>query len=353
MENPTGDSGASTLNRIESFLAASEGEPEKREQQAAPEVPEAPDTQAQEAGPEVEEAPETDAPEQDDGPQLSVTDLAEYLGIEETALDVDEDGSVLVKTKIDGKEGAAKFNDLLKSYQLQGHIDNKSRAAAEQEKALMERATQFETYAKQQTEHLTRLAQVAHQELMRDAAGIDWDQLSRNDPAEYVAQQHEFQQRQTRINQLVQASQAQKQQADTAEQQRIALAAQTDGEKLPTLIPEWGNPEVRKAETAKLIEWSHKNGFTDQALKSLHEARVDSAAAFLATMRKAMLYDQSQGKQTSIEKQVRTAPKLVKPGQSIDSKQRQQDSVRGLKESIRKSGGKSGIAEYLLATGKV
>jgi hypothetical protein len=63
-----------------------------------------------------------------------------------------------------------------------------------------------------------------------------------------------------------------------------------------------------------------------------------------------MLYDKLQESKASVENKVRTAPKLVKPGQPAND--RGQQTVRNLKSQITKSGGKQGIAEYLLATGK-
>ena len=68
-------------------------------------------------------------------------------------------------------------------------------------------------------------------------------------------------------------------------------------------------------------------------------------------MRKAMLYDKLQAKKPAIEQKVREAPKIVKPGGANISSQEQ--TLRNLKTQVRASGGKRGIAEYLLATGKV
>src|SRR6478752_4270167 len=102
-QNPTpGDGDASTLDplaRIEQMLRA-------------------------EDGPDEDKSAQDDVATDGDGqkssePQLTTSDLAKYLGLEDGSLDLEEDGSVKFKTKVDGVEGAAKLQDLLKSYQLQ------------------------------------------------------------------------------------------------------------------------------------------------------------------------------------------------------------------------------------------
>lgn len=356
VENPTGsDAGASISARIENYLAAADQQP-SQSPQSARQDDEPPKAQPiEEAAPkhetpakEATEAPAGDDTDEGDGPQISLSDVAQLLGIDESALDIDEDGGIKIKTKIDGKEGAAKFNDLIKSYQVQGHADAKAREAAEQAKALHERVQQFETYAQQEAQKLSQLANIAQQELMRDAANIDWNDLAMNDPAGYVAQQHVFQQRQARVNQLLTEANQQQANLQQANQAKYTQTLQAEAQRLSTLIPEWGDAKVAEAEKGELRTWALAQGFTDQDLSGLTRADV------VSMMRKAMLFDKGKVKATEIaDKKIRTAPKLVKPGQSMDAGQRAKESTRALKENIRKSGGRSGIAEYLLATGKV
>lgn len=338
VENPTADSGASITDRIESLLT---GHPES---EVTPKEPiEAPDK-----SPEVaEEQPANDEQTGTEESQLSLSDLAKYLGVEEESLDVDEDGSLKVRTKIDGKEGAAKFKDLVKSYQLQGHVDAKAREAAEQAKALQDRVSQFEAYAQSEAQKLANLANIANQELMRELGDIDWQTLARNDPAEYVAKQAEYQVRQGRINQLQEAAKQQAEQARQAQEHRISQQLAVEAAKLPTLIPEWADEKVANSEKAELRKWMLNQGIPEKDVNSLARADV------VSMIRKAWLYDQGKGKAAVVEKQLRIAPKLVKPGSSKDSAERAAENVRTLKENIRKSGGKTGIAEWLLATGKV
>jgi hypothetical protein len=340
-ENPTPDNGdASIHDRLMNHLAAEDSpEPDQSEPQGSDE----PEIQAEEIKDDAEQGEQ----EQDEGPQLSTSDFAKLLGIEETALDVDADGNVSLKTKIDGKEGAAKLQDLLKSYQLQGHIDNKARQVAEQEKAIQARMQQVEQVAQQRIQQLEGLANIAQGELMREYQSIDWQTLRVTDPAEYAAKAADFQMRQGQLQQMlgtVEQAKAQQYHQQT-EQYRTFLTEQA--QKLPELIPEWKDNAVAETEMKALKEWGVKAGLDPQ------EVNTVGKAAYVAIMRKAYLYDKLQQSKAPIEAKVRAAPKLVKPGQP-QTTSREQQNVASLKAQVKKTGGKAGsVAEYLLATGKV
>lgn len=338
--NPTAteNSGASTLERLESFLAA-------REEPVQPKTPETVPEKADEVPVEAktEEVVETsdDAPTEAE-PQLSLSDLAKYLGVDENQLDVADDGHVAIKTKIDGQEGTAKLADFLKTYQLRGHVDNETRAVAEQRKALQAEREQFQQQARQQSEYVASLAQQAQSELMADFNAIDWNQLSSEDPAEYVRQQHQFQQRSQRINQM--HTQAQ-QLAQQHNQQAFVESTHKAAAYLEDKIPGWkpGN----EVDTA-IMQYAQSIGVADGIGDAI---RRNPGLGVL--LHQAMQQGKQSDAKAIAEKKVRSAPKLVKPGQSTDANQRAAQEVSALKSAIRKSGGKSGIAEYLMRTGKV
>lgn len=339
-EKPTApEGGASIESRIENYLAAEEGK------EAGPE-PSAPAEKETPEANQVEE-PADGEQEQEEGPQLSISDVAKILGVDESVLDVDEDGALKVRTKIDGAEGVAKFNELLKSYQLQGHVDAKAREAAEFQKQLHAERVQLESIAQAKAQELWHMANVAQQILMQDAARIDWDSLAQNDPVEYVAKKHQFDARSQQVQQFMGAAGQQVQQIQQYAQQRAMQALEAEERRLPTLIPEWSDMSVRAREKGAIAEWLKGRGASQAAINSLTDASL------VAALRVAMLAEKTTSKTADVEKKVRSAPKLVKPGQSVDARQRAGETVRGLKEQIRKSGGKAGIAEYLIAAGKV
>jgi hypothetical protein len=258
-ENPTPAEGASIQVRLERYLAAEEAPP----QQPAPDEP---DEERQAADP----AEETDAdePEQASETQLTTAELARYLGLEDDVFEPEGD-DLYIKTKIDGQEGRAKFADVLKSYQLQGHLDNKSREFAEQQKAFQAHAEQYQQAVSQRMQQAEDVASIAYQALMNESQSINWNELAQNDPAEYIAKQHEFNARKTQIDQALAYVQHERSQAQqqTTQQYQNYLAQQA--QRLPELIPEWKNPETAKAEMAELKTWGQKAGLSAEELNTV------------------------------------------------------------------------------------
>lgn len=347
VDNPTADGGASVTERIEKILGGSEqtetqdaSQEQEDEGQSAPE----PEVEAQE--------PESGEPEQEEGPQYQLSDVAKLLGVEESALDVDEDGSIKVKTKIDGKEGAAKFNDLLKSYQLQGHVDAKAREAAEIHRQAQERVQQFEQYAYQEAQRFSEVYQAAKQFFIEDFGNVNWDHLSTNDPIGYVEKQHAYNARRQRLE----AAEARANEAAhkflVEKEQRLDHRVRTESERISTLIPEWKDEATRTTELNSLVPWLKQHGANDSTIAALHRSEF-ADAGLLKALLVGLRAESSKPKTQALQKMVRAAPKLVKPGQSLDARQRSADGVKALKQTIRQSGGKRGIADFLMATGKV
>lgn len=337
-QNPTPQAddagGASTLDRLERYLAA----------QDAPDEPNQPET-TDDSAEESDVTPDGDG-QQSEGPQLTTSDLAKFLGIDESAIDLDEDGSVKLKTKVDGVEGAAKLQDLLKSYQLQEHVDKKSREASEREKALESRAKEAEAQFTQRLQYAENLTNVAAQQLLQEFQSIDWKALEQQDPGTAALWRQKFQERHAQLQGVHHSIQREKQQsAEKSEAEKIQ-SLQREAERLPQLIPEWKDEAVARKERAELRDWAIKAGYEPAEIDSI------SKAHHVAVLRKAMLADRLQSHKADVENKVRLAPKLVKPGQPAQNSQAQ--TVQNLKTAVRKSGGKGGsVAAYLLATGKV
>lgn len=339
--NPTGD-GASTLDRIESFLAVQEGdEPKREEPQVEDQSEETPET------PETTDEPESDVEGESEGPQLTTSDLAKLLGADESIFDVDDDGNVVFKTKIDGKEGAAKFNDMLKTYQLQGHVDNRLREAAEQHKAIQQRALEADQQANARMQQVDDMARLAGSELLAEYQSIDWQTLRQIDPGEYAAKQADFQTRNQKIQSVLQQTNQQRQYQSQQQQYQFQQFLEHQRQMLPQVLPEWADHAVAAKEKAEIKQWGVQAGIDPQFLDTVASAHL------VKVLRNAMLYEKWQAKNIETEKKVRSAPKLVRPGQSVDAKSRAGESLRNIKSKISKSGGKSGVMEYLLATGKV
>lgn len=83
---------------------------------------------------ELETLPEDDKSKPEDDDELEDADdddsgevsIASILGLDEDKLEYDKDGKVVFNAIIDGKQEKVSVADMVKSYQLQGHVNNKS-----------------------------------------------------------------------------------------------------------------------------------------------------------------------------------------------------------------------------------
>lgn len=330
--------GATVQDRLESFLLAQE----------APEKPATEEPTSQEMESEVVEDPETndldpeevgvqDGADDSEEPQLSLDDLAGYLGVNADKFDVDDDGNLYVKTVVDGEEGRAKFSDLIKSHQLEGHLNKQNMEVAEQRKQLEAKMAEVEQQAQSRLQQLDDASKLAWNHLTAEYNAIDWVDLRQADPAEFAAKQTEFVQRQSQLQQAF----------GYLENQRMAAQKQAEAkeaEKLMAVIPEWKDQAVANKEKVELSAYLATKGISPE---------VARYADGIALLRKAMQFDKLQQTKAEVTKKVKSAPKLAKPGQSVSKQDRAQAETRNLKAAIRKSGGKVGIADYLLRTGKV
>jgi hypothetical protein len=329
------DGDASTLaplDRIERMLSAEDGPVET------------PELEGDGTAENVE--PDDGGVEKANEPQITTSDLAKYLGVDEAALDLDEDGTVKFKTKIDGSDGTAKLSDFLKSYQLEGHVNKRNMEIAEKEKAILSRQQEVERQFSEKLQYAEGLANIAANQLLAEYQSINWPSLEQQDPGQAALLRQKFQERQAELRGVVhniEQNKANQHQKSVHERQQM-LAQQA--EKLPQVIPEWKDQAVATKERSEIREWALKQGFQAQEVDSV------AMAAHVAVMRKAMLYDKLQSTKPAIENKVRLAPKLVKPGQPAQNSQEME--LRNLKHAVKKSGGKNGsLAAYLIATGKV
>jgi hypothetical protein len=355
-EQPTaGDSGASSadpIDRIEAFLAASDGDSTGQPDDAGDSGAEPTDA----ADPTGE--PKDGVPGEEKEPQFTTAHLAQFLGIDESMVDVDEAGQPVFKTKIDGKEQPAKFSDFLKNHQLTGHAENRVREVAQREAALQTRLQEADQQLQARfqqfdagLQEVAQLTQVAQEELQREFQAIDWNTLRHTDPGEFAAKQQEFQNRNARLQNVYGTLNQKRAQAlEAAKEQQAALqekAFESEAQRLVTVIPEWKDSAVGDRERAAIKQW------VESSAPNLARAGNMANADYIGVVRQAWKYATLQGAKPEIENKVRSAPKLVKPGQA-PSNDGNAATLKSLKQQVRQtgSGGQKALEAFLLASGK-
>jgi len=294
------------------------------------------ETEAEEE--ESDEEDETSSSEEDDedGLELTGDEFATMLGIDSKNLVINEDGSIALRTKAGEEEENVTIDALIKSYQTDKHVTQKSQAVSEAQKAFEQERIDYVNQATERLNQAAGLVQVLEKQMLGDIQSVDWEQLRINDPAEYAARRQELSDKQSSIDQMkgqlqqgVKSITAEQQQEMDAKRNQLLEA---EGEKLLAAIPEWNNPDVASSEKSAIGEFMVKKyGFTDKDIEAITDHRA------ILIVRDAMKYQESKSKVSVAEKKVRKLPKISRPGKNKkqttkDSKVKATRRVR-LKES--------------------
>jgi hypothetical protein len=217
-----------------------------------------------------------------------------------------------VTTKIDGVEKQVPLADVLKSYQLEGHVNNKSielsnaRTAFEQER--QQAAAQLQAQFRQNQD----LGNVAMQMLTHEYQRVDWNALRASNPAEYAALQAEFQQRQGQIQQYIGALNQQAQQQQQVQQQSMQQLIAQEHERLLNAVPEWRAPETFSKAKETMTKYALSLGFKDAELSQIVDHR------YMRVLHDAARYQELQASSPEALKKVRQAPHMGAPGSRQD-----------------------------------
>lgn len=328
--------GESTLDRLEALLSADD----------APQEPSEPQQEAQADEPATEpEAVDAKDSESEPPSEYQLADVAKLLGADENALDVADDGSILVNTKIDGEPGKVKFADLIKSFQLQGHVDKQVREAAEVRKQAQEyaQAVQQQTQVQQAVVGKIAEAKVIENQLAQ-YQGINWAALEDSDPVQAMRLQRQFGELKQAYQAKVQDINQTQSQIQQQQSQQTAASLESERQALLNACPEWGSEAVATKEKQQIAADLKARGYSDRDIQGLS----DHKAVLLA--RDAMLYRQGKAASNVAEKQIRAAPKIIKPGSTAS---RNTNHIQKIHQEVRRTGSRQSTIDYLLATGKV
>jgi len=295
-----------------------------------------------EAEPSEVEAQEVE-PSEESTDSIELSHIAEYLGTAEDQLTVNDDGDLMVRTKIDGQEGQAKFSDLLKSYQLEGHLNKQSTELAESQKALQTKLSEADGQLAQKVQQLEDLSQLAYNELLTDYNKVNWDELRTDDPGEFSAKQTDFQNRQNQIASLYQKAVDQRSELTATDSQVSQEKISEETAKLVKTFPSWSDNAVQSKEWAEIGEYAITQGMTAES----YAKNVDSS--IVIAFSKAKQFDALQKKSTKVTKLVKKVPKIAKPGSTASKIPNAQARTDKLRKQLKRDGGGKALHELLLA----
>jgi hypothetical protein len=200
--------------------------------------------------------------------------------------------------KVDGEELEVTLEEMAAGYQRDSDYRKKTMTLAEERKAAEAKVAEIDS----------TLAEL-QSFIKREEDSTDWEALRRDDPAQYLEKREAL-------------DKAKESEAKATELKTKEMQAQYDktvkdetAKLLDYMGPTWTG-EQRNADIGMVNEYLTEVGYSDQEIASM----VDSRAW-------RVFLDAAKGKQFSntkqkVSKEVRKAPKSVKPGQKVPASQR-------------------------------
>jgi hypothetical protein len=250
---------------------------------------------------EPEESHEAGDDQDDDGLEA----LASELGLDGDKLTLSEDGEVLVKLKVNGKDETVDLKEAISQTQYFKANEEKARTLAEERKTFESERQQVADSYQQQFQQIQGLGEMLQSKLTQEFQSIDWERLRITDPAEWAAKQQEFAQRNQELQQagqmLGQQMRAQQEEQEKLQAQQRAEILQSERQLMIDSNPEWADEGKMKAGLTEIVEYAKSSGFSEEELQDVIYSR------HVNVLKKAMLYDQGK---TVAEKKVKQAPKM-------------------------------------------
>lgn len=252
-----------------------------------------------------DDSTDSDSEESDDDQTLQ-----QMLGIDDSQIDVNDDGSILINVKVDGKESQHSLAEVIKNYQLESSTTNKSKALSEEKKAFENAAAAKAQELKNTLEQNANLTGVLEQELMSEYEGIDWEDLRKFDPAEWTAKRQEFGAKYQKIQQVkneigVQAQQIAAAQTEQQAAQKNAYL-QSQWNTMLDRNPNWKDNDTYKKDMKDIKSFASETyGFKDEDFDNVMDARA------VEVLKDAMLY--RKGAKVA-DKKLKKVPKIQRRG---------------------------------------
>ena len=237
------------------------------------------------------------------------------------------DSEPLYTVKVDGQELQVKQSELLAGYQRDVDYRNKTKAVAEQRQAIDSERAQV-TQERQQAIQVLQTYQQQLSQMIQP--NVDWNALLQTDPAEYLRQRHEYEQKANEF-QRAQHMQAQLQvQAQQEQAQHFQQYVKSESERLAQALPDFADATKGKAAKEALKSYLTEAGFDDAAIASVADHRMVVIAD------KARRYDALVKNAAQTNKRVQQVPARVERPGSAES--RAPDNRSAAAQAFRKSG---------------
>ncbi len=230
------------------------------------------------------------------------------------------------------------LDELVKGHLRQADYTRKTQELAEMRRALEAEKEQYNQQFAQAGAHITELAAKLQQEIKATEETVDLDTLRQQDPAEYSAKLLDLQRKKELANaaQAQQEALYQQQRYEIVMRERAALAAQNDAFK--------ENFDDTYSELTKWVTSPEGGGLPPEMWDQVYDHR----AVLLA--HKAMQHDTAtRTVAPKVARKLAKTPKVIRPGQHVDTRQASTEDYDKAKTAARESGTLDDLAKAFQA----
>lgn len=285
-----------------------------------------------------------DADEDDDEGQT----LAAYLGVPEERIKHGKDGKVTLEAVIDGKKKDVILKDLVSSYQLQGHVNNKSISLENERKQFSEQQKSVATELLQRADKLEAMSKILEKQLVQEYHSIDWDRLRRENPSEWSAMRQEYAEQAQKIQVAQEEILAEKQNLSNEsvrkQQEAMSAYAKEQMDKVIADNPSWADESVRRGDLANIRSFLVDTyGFSTDDMLQVTDYRL------INIIKDAQKF--KNGYKKVEEKKQKVVPKFKKPGVTKANAE-QLGKAREIKDKrakVKMSGKTADVASLILS----
>ena len=212
---------------------------------------------------------------------------------EEYEEDEEEPEEQLFEVKSDGETKSVTLQALQDNFSKGENYTQKSQSLATDRKAF-EQEQADSRQMREQAISILEHAKAQTQPEQHDSAY--WENLKDTDPMQWMMERDALREGQMQEHQRsIQLEQLRAQESAERQREKEQFVSSQHNE-LKSLVPEWDDTKVADAEKKLVLEWASTTGkFTKEELDNAYDARA------VATMRKAMKYDQLTEKRKSLK----------------------------------------------------
>jgi ABC-type multidrug transport system fused ATPase/permease subunit len=216
-----------------------------------------------------------------------------------------------VPVKVDGEESSVPLSKVVKSYQLEGHLNRKLMETAEERKTLQAQHTEALQGLQAKATELETGLQLAATVLQGEFSQVDWNKLKAEDATQYMLLKQQFEERKGQIVQAYAAIEESKKEAAEKQQATFQEMVAAEQKKLENALPELADKKTAKAEVKRVVDYLvNQHGYSEQEASQIYDHR------WVLIARDAARYHELMQKSNAAKKVVRKVPKVVKPSPS-------------------------------------